>query len=160
MGDSATEPNPARFVADADVLAADLLVGGPAREALDLARAHDWVTLVASDPLLADAEAVVAVLADADLAADWREQIEALREPVEHPPGDHPALASAYNGDAVQLLSFDERLRSAKAGATLREHVEVSVRDPAAFVSLFDPASMYEVIVGGEYPGPDRDPRA
>jgi len=151
------DPNPARFVADADVLAADLLVGGAAREALDLARAHSWVTLVASDPLLSDAETVVERCADAALAADWREQVEALREPVDHPEGDHPALASAYNGNAVQLLSFDERLGSVRTGATLRKHVDVSVREPEAFVSLFDPESLYEVVVGGEYPGPDRE---
>jgi len=153
------EPNPARFVADADVLAADLLVGGPAREAIDLARSHSWVTLVASDPLLDDAEAVIATLADSDLAADWRETIESLREPVEHPAGDHPALASAYRGEAVQLLSWDDRLRSAKGGATLRTYVDVSVRSPDAFVSVFDPESIYEVVVGGAYPGPDRDSR-
>ena len=151
------EPNPARFVADADVLAADLLVGGPARDALDLARAHEWVTLVASDPLLADAEAVVGACADADLAADWREQIDQLREPVAHPDGDHPGLASAYNGDAPHLLTFDADLQSAQAGATLRKHVDVSVRSPRAFVSLFDPESMYDVVVGGAYPGPDRE---
>jgi predicted nucleic acid-binding protein len=153
-------PNPARFVADADVLAADLLVDGPAREALDIARAHDWVSLLASDRLLDDAEAVIADCADAALAGEWRETIEALREPVEHPPGDHPALASAYNGDAPHLLTFDEGLQSVQAGAALRKHVDVSVRDPRAFVSLFDPEAMYEVVVGGAYPGPDRDPRA
>ncbi|AQL42591.1 hypothetical protein BV210_07660 [Halorientalis sp. IM1011] len=154
------DPNPARFVADADVLAADLLVGGPAREAIDLARAHDWIDLVASDPLLDDAGAVIADCADDALATDWREKIEALREPVSHPAGDHPALASAYNGDAPHLLTFDEGLQSARAGAALNAHVDVSVREPRAFVALFDPESMYEVVVGGEYPGPDRDPRA
>jgi hypothetical protein len=153
-------PNPARLVADADVLAADLLVGGPARDALDLVRAHDWVTLVASDPLLDDAGTVIADCADADLAADWRGTIEDLRDHVSHPAGDHPALASAYNGDAPHLLTFDDGLQSAQAGAALRKHVDVSVRDPRAFVTLFDPESLYEVVVGGEYPGPDRDPRA
>jgi hypothetical protein len=155
----ADEPNPARFVADADVLAADLLVGGPAREAVDLARAHSWVDLVASDPLLDDAEAVIAACADRDLAADWREKIETLRESVDHPEGDHPGLASAYRSEAVHLLSFDEKLRSAKAGANLRKYMDVSVREPRAFVSLFDPASLHEVVVGGEYSGPDLEPR-
>lgn len=154
-----SEPNPARFVADADVLAADLLVGGPAREAIDLARDHSWVTLVASDALLDDAQAVIAVCADDTLATDWREQFEQLREPVEQPEGDHPALASAYNGDAPQLLSFDEDLGSAGTGASLRKYVDVSVREPQAFVRLFDPESIYDVVVGGEYPGPDRDPQ-
>ena len=149
-----------RLVADADVLAADLLCGGAAREALDLARGHDWVTLVASEPLLDDAEAVIAGVADAGLAADWRARILGLAELVEHPAGDHPAIASAYHGEAVHVLSLDDGLLTAKAGTAIRSRVETSVKHPAAFVRLFDPASMYEVVVGGEYPGPDRDPRA
>lgn len=149
-----------RVVADADVLAADLLVGGAAREALDLVRSHSWLELVASDPLLDDAEAVIERLADPELAADWREAIEELRVSVDQPPGDHPGLASALHGDAVQLLSFDDRLTSAKAGASIRKYVEVSVKRPDAYVRLFDPEQMYPEIVGGEYPGPDRDPRA
>jgi hypothetical protein len=148
-----------RIVADADVLAADLLVGGAAREALDVVRSHAWLTLVASDPLLAEARAIVETLADADLAADWRERVGTLREPVDHPPDDHPAVASAYRGGAVHLLSFDESLGSARAGAELRQHVETSVKHPDAFVRLFDPADAHEVVVGGSYPGPDRDPR-
>lgn len=149
----------ARLVADADVLAADLLCGGPAREALDLARAHDWVTLVASEPLLDDAAAVIAELADEALADDWRGAMAELAELVDHPAGDHPALACAYRGEAVHVLSFDEGLRSAEAGVAIRARVETSVKHPAAFARLFDPAAMYEVVVGGEYPGPDRDPR-
>ncbi|RLM83478.1 hypothetical protein D3D02_18005, partial [Halobellus sp. Atlit-38R] len=39
------EPSPARVVADADALAADLLLGGAAREALDALRSHAWTTL-------------------------------------------------------------------------------------------------------------------
>jgi hypothetical protein len=58
------------------------------------------------------------------------------------------------------LLSFDDGLRSVQTGAALRKYVDVSVRSPEAFVRLFDPASIYEVAVGGEYPGPDRDSRA
>ncbi|WP_435196479.1 DUF7384 family protein [Natronomonas sp. EA1] len=149
-----------KVVADADVLAADLLIGGPARDALDLVRSHSWLQLVASDELLDDAQAVIADLADPGLAADWREAIEDLRTPVEQPPGDHPGLASALHGDAVQLLSFDDRLTSAKGGVTIRKYVEVSVKHPDAYVQLFDPERMYPEIVGGEYPGPDRDPRA
>ncbi|MFC7156614.1 hypothetical protein ACFQPA_14280 [Halomarina halobia] len=148
-----------RVVADADVLAADLLVGGPARDALDLIRAHSWVDLVASDPLLDDAEAVIVRLADADLARDWRERVEALRVPVEHPPEDHPALASAYRGEAAHVLSFDERLGGAKAGTAIRARVETSVKHPRAFALLFDPETMYEVAFEEPYPGPDRDPR-
>jgi len=156
------DPSPARIVADADVLAADLLVGGDARDALDGVRAHSWVTLVASDPLLDDAEAVVATLTegDADLAVEWRARIETLREPVAHPGDDHPALASAYRGGAMHVLTFDDGLRSAGAGAAIRGRVETSVKHPRAFATLFDPGSLYEAVEGGEYPGPDRDPRA
>jgi hypothetical protein len=156
----ASEPTPARIVADADVLAADLLVGGPSRAALDHVRRHSWTTLVASDALLDDAEAVVERLADPSLATAWRDRLEELREPVDHPDGDHPGLASAYRGGAMHLLSFDERLTSAKAGASLRGRVPLSVRRPGAFAALFDAASLYREVVGGEYPGPDRDPRA
>ncbi|WP_255168882.1 DUF7384 family protein [Natrononativus amylolyticus] len=156
----ADNPDPARVVADADVLAADLLVGGDAREALDHVRSHSWVDLVASDPLLADAEALVAALADPDLAADHRTRLEADCVLVSHPDEDHPALASAYRGNAAHLLSFDDRLTSAKAGLTLQPRVSVSVRPPDAFAMLFDPESLYEAVEGGTYPGPDVDPRS
>ena len=153
------EPSPARIVADSDVLAADLLVGGDARECLDHVRRHSWVTLVASDPLLDDAEAVIDRLADPELATDWRERIEGLREPVEQPAGDHPALASAYHGGAMHLLSFDERLTGPKGNTIVRDRVETAVRTPDAFARLFDPAKLYPEVVGGDYPGPNRDPR-
>jgi hypothetical protein len=154
------EPGPARVVADADVLAADLLVGGDAREALDTVRAHSWVVLVASDPLVDDAAAVVATLADADLAADWRATVERLREAVGQPADDHPALASAYRGGAMHVLTYADDLRSAGAGAAIRDHVETSVKHPGAFATLFDAESLYATVEGGPYPGPDRDPRA
>jgi predicted nucleic acid-binding protein len=150
---------PTRVVADADVLAADLLVGGSAREALDHVRRHDWLMLVASDQLLDDAEAVIAALADEELAGDWRERIEREREAVDHPADDHPALASAYRGEAGHLLTSDEGLRSAKAGLSVQPHMDLSVRSPDAFVRLFDAEAAYEAWVGGEYSGPDRDPR-
>jgi len=154
-----TDTNPARVVADADVLAADLLSGGPAREALDAVRSHSWVDLVASDPLLDDAEAVVATLADDSLAADWRGRVERERVPVEHAADDHPALASAYEGHAAHVLSLEEGLTSAGANLALQPHLQVSVRTPAAFAALFDPAALYETVEGGAYPGLDRDPR-
>jgi len=154
------ESGPARVVADADVLAADLLVGGDARDALDPLRSHSWTTVLASDPLLEDAEAVVAGLATPELAAAWRERVGAWREPVAHPAGDNPALGSAYRGGAMHLLTFDDRLRSAKAGATLGADLTVSARHPAAFAALFDAGSLYSEVVGGVYPGPDRDPRS
>ena len=151
--------DPAAVVADADVLAADLLVDGDARRALDHVRRHSWVRLVAGDPLLDEAEALVATAADGELAADWRAEVEDLRVRVEHPPDDHPALAAAYRGGAAHLLTFQEELRSARAGVGLRDHLDVSVRHPDAFARLFDPESLYEAVEGGEYPGPDRDPR-
>jgi len=154
------EPSPARVVADADALASDLLVGGAAREALDALRAHSWTTLVASDALLDDAEAVIAALADSDLAADWRDAVEAWREPVAHPVGDHPALASAYRGAAMQVVSLDPSLTGARAAAGLRDRLPVSVREPRAFATVFSAEKLYPEAVGGEYPGADRDPRS
>lgn len=148
-----------RVVADADVLAADLLVGeGSARDALDIVRAHSWIELVASDPLLADARTIISTLATDALANDWRETIETERLAVEQSPTDHPAIASAYNGEAAHILSFDEQLQSAKAGATLKQHVDTSVKHPDAFVHLFDPEQLHEIVFDEPYHGPDRDP--
>jgi len=150
---------PTRIVADSDVLCADLFVEGPAREAMDIVRAHDWLTLVASDALVDEAGEAIGRLSDPELAADWRSRIDELREPVEGTPGDHPALASAYRGEAAHVLSFDDRLRSAETASRLRGRLSTSVKHPAGFVRLVDAASLYEAVVGGEYPGPDRDPR-
>lgn len=155
-----SEPSPTRVVADSDVLAADLLVGGPARHALDHVRSHSWLTLVASDHLLDDAEAVIAALANESLAADWREKIETLVELVDHPEADHPALASAYQGGAMHVLSFDERLTGVAGNRAIRDRVETAVRHPDAFARLFDPAKLYPEVSENEYPGPDRDPRS
>ena len=152
-------PDPARVVADADVLVADLLCGGPSRAALDRIREHSWLELVASDRLVEDAAAVIAELADEDLAARWRERIDRERIAVEQPVGDHPGLASARSGNAAHLLSLSEGLTSAGAGVSMQSRLRVSVRTPQAFLAVFDPASLYETVVGGEYPGPDRDPR-
>lgn len=150
-------PNPAGVVADADVLAADLLVGGDARRALDLVRSHSWIDLVASEQLLDDAEAVIADLADPDLAADWREMIDGRVSIVEHVAGDHPALASAVAGNAAHVLSFDDGLRSARVGAKLNTRVSVSIKQPGGFATLFDPERLYPEVVDGTDPGPDSD---
>jgi predicted nucleic acid-binding protein len=149
--------NPTRVVADADVLAADLLVGGPAREALGHVRRHSWVELLASDALLDDATAVIATLADENLAGDWRALVERERVAVSHPPGDHPGLASAYRGDAAHLLTFDPDLASAGANLSVQPYAALSIRTPDAFARLFDPASLYESRHDGPYPGPDRN---
>lgn len=154
-----SEPDPTRVVADADVLAADLLSGGSAREAMDVLRGHSWLTLVCTPQLLADAETVIAEFAGEDVALAWRARTEELAIVVDQPPGDHPALAAAHRGNAAQLLTFDEGLASARTGATLRPHVATSVRSPDAFLAVFDPERLYPVVKEGEYPGPDRDPR-
>ncbi len=153
-------PDPTLIAADADVLAADLLVGGAARAALDHVRRHSWVGLAASDPLLADATAIIETLADAELARDWRERAERLRTRVEHPQRDHPGLASAYRGGAAHLLTFDETLTATSANLAVQPYAALSIRTPAAFDRLFDPEPLYEAIHDGPYPGPDRDPRA
>lgn len=158
-GPGSERPDPARVVADADVLAADVLAGGAARDAMDLVRSHSWIELVASDPLLDDAEAVIAALAGPDLAGDWRELAVGLRTPVEHSPDDHPALAAAYRSDAAHLLTFDEGLTGVQAGAALNRRLALSVREPDAFVRVFDPERLYPEVEGGDYPGPDLDPR-
>ena len=146
-----------RVVADADVLAADLFVDGPARTALEYVRGHSWLDLVASDQLLDDATGVIADLADDDLAAAWRERITEERVAVDHPDGDHPALASAYRGEAGHLLTFDDGLASAATNRSLQAHMTVSIRPPDAFARLFDPASLYESLHDEVYPGPDRE---
>lgn len=152
--------DPTRVVPDADVLVADLLVGGAAREAVDLLVRHDWLTLVASDVLLQDAECVIAELGEEGLATDWRATVEEECEVVDGSEGDHPGLATAYRGEAAHLLSLDEGLTSAQAGISLKPRVDLSVRTPDAFVSVFEPEALYEATQDGEYPGPDRPPRA
>lgn len=153
-------PDPAAVVPDADVLAADLLVGGPSRAAMDLLRSHSWLTLVTTAPLLADAEAVVETLADADLARDWRDRIDETATVVDQPAGDHPAFAAALHGEAAHVLSLDPALTSAEHNVALSTRVAASVRTPEAFVRIFDAASLYEAVEGGTYDGPDSDPRA
>jgi len=173
-------PSPASVVADADVLAADLLCGGPAdadpggedgargdgaaaRAALDALRAHSWTTLVATEPLLDDAAAVVADLAAPDLAAAWRERVARWATVVEGTADGHPALVAAHAGPAAHVLTFDSSLTSVDAGAGLRDHLDASVRHPRAFVQVFDAPALWAAVHDADpadYPGPDRDPRA
>jgi hypothetical protein len=148
--------NPARIVADADVLAADLLAGGAAREALDHVRRHSWLDLLASDQLLDDATAVIGSLADEHLATDWRALAARERVPVSHPDGDHPGLATAYRGEAAHLLTFDPDLASASTNLSVQPYAALSIRPPAAFARLFDAESLYESLHDDSYPGPDR----
>lgn len=152
------QPDPTRVVADADVLAADLLIGQDAREALDLLRDHSWLALIATSTILTDAEAVIAQLTDTALAEDWRARIEAEAEIVEPTLHGHPALVAAAASDAATVLSFHEQLQSVQAGASIRPHLATSVKSPHAFARLLDPASLYETLYDDAYPGPDRDP--
>lgn len=147
------------IVADADVLAADLLVGGPARDALDHVRRHSWMSVAASDELAGDARAVIADLATEELAADWYRRFDRERVAVDHPSGDHPALASAYRAGAPHLLAFDEQLSSTGANLAMKSHMPVSIRHPDSFARLFDAESLYETLHDDSYPGPDCDPR-
>lgn len=151
-------PDPTRLVADADVLAADLFINGVAREALSRVRTHSWLQLVASEPLLEDATGVIAHLGDRDLADAWYSLIEAECHLVEHPEGDHPALASAYGANAGQLLTYDDTLTSAQTGISMRRAMPISIRTPDAFVTTVEIADLYEANVGETYPGPDGDP--
>jgi hypothetical protein len=57
------------------------------------------------------------------------------------------------------VLSFVDKLGSPTGNLRLKEVMAVSVRPPDAFVTLFDPESLYVATQGGDYPGPDRDPR-
>lgn len=148
-----------RIVADADVLAADLLCGGDARGVMNEVRSHSWLELVVTTVLVDDAESVVATLGDDRLAADWRATVDDWDQVtvVEQPGDDHPALAAAYRGDALHVVSMDDDLQTARTGAGLRGLMDVSVRSPAAFTSVFDPAAVYELVYDDPYPGPDRD---
>ncbi|MFO7834128.1 MAG: hypothetical protein R6V31_08765, partial [Halohasta sp.] len=121
---------------------------------------HSWTTLVASDRLVDDAAAVIESIADRSLAADWRDCLDDWREPVDQPAGDHPAVASAYRGGAMHLLSFDEGLTASGTGLALHERFPVSIRQPDAFALLFDPESLYAEHHDDTYSGPDREPRA
>ena len=154
-----TNPDPARVVADADVLAADLFVDGHARAALDMVRSHSWLTLVATPALLDETEHLIDTLADTALAKAWRRNIDEQVTMVTPMVGGHPALVAAGAGKAATLLSLDPHLQSATAGATIRPNIATSIKSPKAFVTMTDPASLYEAVVGGDYPGPDRDPR-
>lgn len=151
---------PVVVAADADVLAADLLVGGETREALDHVRRHSWIELAATDPLLADAAAVITALADEHLATAWRERIEKECRLVDQPTDDHPGLAAAYQSDAEHLLTFDDTLTATRTNQTLQPHATLSIRPPDSFARLFDPEPLYEDRFGEPYPGPDCDPRS
>lgn len=143
-------PDPTRVAADVDVLAADLLVGGKARESLDLLRDHEWLTLITTDEILTETTAVIATLADDSLATDWERRARADFVLVEPTANGHPALVAAASGNAATVLTFDERLQSPKAGASIRSRVATSVKSPKAFVSLVDPDTLASTLADSE----------
>ncbi|MFC7073903.1 hypothetical protein ACFQJ7_02900 [Halovenus rubra] len=137
-----------------------MLLGNASRAVLDEVRGHHWVVLVASDELLAVTREIIAALTTTTLADDWHEQIRRERVSVSHPPGDHPALASAYRGNARHLVTTNEELTATGMNLSVQSHMELSIRPPDAFQTLFEPESLYEGLFEEAYPGPDRDPRA
>ncbi len=151
--------DPSCIVADADVLAADVLVGGASRNALDHVRRHSWMSVVASDELAGEARAVIADLTTEDLAAEWYRRFDRERVVIEQPSSDHPALASAYRAGAAHLLTFDEQLTTTAANLAMKSHMSVSIRHPDSFARLFDAESLYESLHDDSYPGADCDPR-
>jgi hypothetical protein len=157
--DDQGERAPEAVVADTDVLVADLFLNGHSRTALDHVRGHSWVDLVASEPLLATARAVVADLGTADLADDWYERAWRMCHIVEHPAEDTPALASAYRSGAHHLLTVDGTMAATETNLGVQPHMDLSIRPPDAFARLFDPEGVYEHLFESAYPGPDCDPR-
>lgn len=150
---------PTRVVADVDVLVADVFIDGDARRALDHVRGHSWLEWYVSEALVELASGYIASLGDEELAAGWNDRVRRATITVDHPTGDHPALATANSAKAGHVLSYDEGLRSAKTALALRDRLATSVKHPRGFVRLFDPATLYEATQGAPYPGPDRDPR-
>lgn len=144
---------------DTDCLVADLFVDGDARRVMDLVRSHTWLRLYASEHLIEEAADVIEHLAEPSLADAWRDRFEQMIERVDHPSEDHPAMASAYAGQTAHLISYDERLGSAQVGLSMRKAMPISIRSPRAFLSVFDPESLYESLFEEPYPGPDHGSR-
>ena len=133
-------PDPMRIVADVDVLAADLLVDGTAREAMSMIRESATLSAVCSEELLSESREIIATLGDPTLAAAWERRARADFDIVEMRGDGHGALLTAAAGRAGTVLSHDEALQSVAAGVAIREHIETSVKSPDAFVSLVDPS--------------------
>jgi len=69
-------------------------------------------------------------------------------------------LLLLYFGFMALDSAFEDRRQGARAAAGLRDRLPVSVREPRAFATVFSAENLYPEAVGGEYPGPDRDPRS
>ena len=127
-----------RVVVDSGVLAGDVKKEKSAKIVMEIIRRSPWIVIIASIPLLDEAQTVIETDFGEELAKKWREDIESMCEIVDHLEGDHPALASAYVGNAQHIISRDERLTNAKAGVAIRTKIETSVKRPDAFVKLFE----------------------
>ncbi len=127
-----------RVVVDSEVLAESAKGEKSAKMSMEIIRKCQWIVLVASTPLLDEAQKKVEMELGMELGKKWRVDTEDVCEIVDHPEGDHPALASAYVGNAQHIISRDENLTSAKAGVNIRTKIETSVKKPDAFVNLFE----------------------
>lgn len=127
-----------RVVVDSGVLAGDVKKEKSAKIVMEIIRRSPWIVIIASIPLLDEAQTVIETDFGEELAKKWREDIESMCEIVDHLEGDHPALASAYVGNAQHIISGDEMLTNAKAGVAIRTKIETSVKRPDAFVKLFE----------------------
>ena len=127
-----------RVVVDSGVLAGDVKKEKSAKIVMEIIRRSPWIVIIASIPLLDEAQTVIETDFGEELAKKWREDIESMCEIVDHLEGDHPALASAYVGNAQHIISRDGRLTNAKAGVAIRTKIETSVKRPDAFVKLFE----------------------
>jgi predicted nucleic acid-binding protein len=150
--------SPVTIVPDADVLAADLFGVGAARKALDPFRSHQWLQVYSSPVILSDADALISYFGDELLASAWKHRARDWVHLENHHEDDHPALACAYRSGAQHILSLDQQLLSAGAGAHLGRKLSISVREPEAFANLFEPASFYALVHDDEYCGPDSNP--
>ena len=127
-----------RVVVDSGVLAGDVKKEKSAKIVMEIIRRSPWIVIIASIPLLDEAQTVIETDFGEELEKKWREDIESMCEIVDHLEGDHPALASAYVGNAQHIISGDEMLTNAKAGVAIRTKIETSVKRPDAFVKLFE----------------------
>ena len=127
-----------RVVVDSGVLAGAVKKEKSAKIVMEIIRRSPWIVIIASIPLLDEAQKVIETELGGELAKKWREDIESMCEIVDHLEGDHPALASAYVGNAQHIISGDEMLTNAKAGVAIRTKIETSVKRPDAFVKLFE----------------------
>ncbi|MFB6186889.1 MAG: hypothetical protein ABEI86_08495 [Halobacteriaceae archaeon] len=154
-----TQPDKTTFVIDSDVLIADLLIDGKARQALDLLRSHSWITVSISPELITECTTVLAEFIDDAVVNAWEEKITTFGNCVTPTATGNRALACAKEADAAHVITYDQRLLGVKAGVNMKPYVETSVKTPDSFLSIFEPEQLYEAVYDSPYEGPDQDPR-